>query len=35
VHGERSAAGELAARIRRDLGWTAVVPELGERIRLT
>jgi metallo-beta-lactamase family protein len=35
VHGERSAAGDLAERIRRDLGWTAVVPDLGERVRLT
>ena len=34
VHGEQSAAHELAGRIRRDLGWTAVVPDLGERVRL-
>lgn len=34
VHGEHSAARDLAARIRRDLGWTAVVPDLGERVRL-
>lgn len=34
VHGERSAGAELARRIKRELGWTAVVPELGERVRL-
>ncbi len=34
VHGEASGSAALAARIRRELGWTAVVPELGERIRL-
>lgn len=34
VHGEPSASSALAARIRTELGWTAVVPHHGERIRL-
>ncbi|GIJ48150.1 MBL fold metallo-hydrolase [Virgisporangium aliadipatigenens] len=32
VHGEPAAAAALTARIRHDLGWCAVVPELGERV---
>lgn len=34
VHGEPAASRALAARIRDDLGWCAVVPGLGERVRL-
>jgi len=32
VHGERSAAAALRDRIDQELGWTAVVPALGERV---
>jgi metallo-beta-lactamase family protein len=34
VHGELDAAASLRNRIDRELGWTAVIPELGERVRL-
>ena len=34
VHGEREAAGALAGRIDRELGWPAVVPGDGEVVRL-
>jgi metallo-beta-lactamase family protein len=34
VHGERDASRALADRIRDDLDWCAVVPELGEKVRL-
>lgn len=34
VHGEPSASAALARRIGEDLGWPAVVPRLGERVRL-
>ena len=34
VHGEPRASDALAARIRAELGWTAVVPRVGERVRL-
>jgi metallo-beta-lactamase family protein len=34
VHGEREASRQLADRIRADLDWCAVVPELGEKVRL-
>jgi metallo-beta-lactamase family protein len=34
VHGERSASESLAAKIQEELGWLAVVPEQGERVRL-
>ena len=34
VHGEPSASNALAASLRGKLGWTAVVPRLGERVRL-
>lgn len=34
VHGEPAAAHALAARIRRELGWVAVVPAYGERVLL-
>lgn len=34
VHGEPAASAALAGRIRRDLGWNAVVPSVGERVRL-
>jgi metallo-beta-lactamase family protein len=34
VHGEDAGARALAERIRSELGWTAVVPHIGERIRL-
>ncbi|MGC4112060.1 MAG: MBL fold metallo-hydrolase [Nocardioides sp.] len=34
VHGEPHSSSALATRIRRELGWTAVVPRLGERVRL-
>lgn len=33
VHGEPESSAALAARIRDDLGWCAVVPRLGERVR--
>jgi metallo-beta-lactamase family protein len=32
VHGEPSAAAALRDRLDRELGWTAVVPGLGERV---
>jgi metallo-beta-lactamase family protein len=35
VHGEPSAASELARRIRSELGWTAVAPSPGETVRIT
>jgi metallo-beta-lactamase family protein len=34
VHGEQHASAALAARIRHELGWCAVVPHLGERVVL-
>ena len=34
VHGEESGSKALAARIRAELGYTAVVPALDERVRL-
>jgi len=34
VHGEPDAASALARRIRAELGWTTVLPEIGERVRL-
>lgn len=34
VHGEPEAAVALRERIDRQLGWTAVVPDLGERVRV-
>ena len=34
VHGEPAASRALADRIARELGWTAVVPRVGERVRL-
>lgn len=34
VHGEVDASRALADRIRSELGWTATVPRLGERVRL-
>lgn len=34
VHGEPPAAEALAARVRDELGWCAVVPRHGERVRL-
>lgn len=34
VHGEPSASAALAARIGDELGWCAVVPRLGEHVRL-
>jgi metallo-beta-lactamase family protein len=34
VHGEPRSARSLAARIRAETGWCAVVPELGERVRV-
>jgi metallo-beta-lactamase family protein len=34
VHGEAEAAGTLAARIDRTLGWPAVVPSHDERVQL-
>jgi metallo-beta-lactamase family protein len=34
VHGEPDASAALADRIGRELGWSAVVPSLGERVRL-
>ncbi len=35
VHGEPQASQALAARVRDDLGWTAVVPVDGEKVRLS
>ena len=34
IHGEPEASASLRARIDRDLGWTAAVPRLGERVVL-
>jgi metallo-beta-lactamase family protein len=34
VHGEPHATHALARRITDDLGWCAVVPRYGERVRL-
>jgi metallo-beta-lactamase family protein len=34
VHGEGAASAALARRIDHHLGWSAVVPHLGERVRL-
>ena len=34
VHGERRASTVLAERIRRELGWSAVVPSYAERVLL-
>ena len=34
VHGEEHAAATLAARIDDELGWCAVVPRYGERVRV-
>lgn len=34
VHGEPDAAEALRDRIHQQLGWTAVAPQLGERVRL-
>ena len=34
VHGEAHAAHALAARVHEELGWLAVVPHQGERVRL-
>jgi metallo-beta-lactamase family protein len=34
VHGEPEAASSLAEAIGRELGWNAVVPADGERVRL-
>jgi metallo-beta-lactamase family protein len=34
VHGEPTSSEALATRIRDELGWCAVVPRLGERVRL-
>jgi metallo-beta-lactamase family protein len=34
VHGEPDAAAALRRRIAAELGWTTVVPRLGERVRL-
>ncbi len=34
VHGEPDAAAALAERLHRELGWTAVVPEYLEKVRL-
>ncbi len=34
VHGELQASHGLAGRIRAELGWLAVVPRDGERVRL-
>ena len=34
VHGEPGAAAGMAARVSDELGWCAVVPRLGERVRL-
>ncbi len=34
VHGEPESSAALAARVRSELGWLAVVPRDGERVRL-
>lgn len=34
VHGESAPAGRLARRIQDELGWTAVAPRYGERVRI-
>ena len=34
VHGEPDAANALRSRVEHELGWTAVVPRLGERVRI-
>jgi metallo-beta-lactamase family protein len=34
VHGEPSASAILRDRIEEELGWTAVVPAVDERVRL-
>ncbi|WP_291381866.1 MBL fold metallo-hydrolase [Demequina sp.] len=34
VHGEPESSAALAARVRSELGWLAVVPRHGERVRL-
>jgi metallo-beta-lactamase family protein len=34
VHGEAPSSHRLATRIEDELGWCAVVPRLGERVRL-
>ncbi|HYA45746.1 MAG TPA: MBL fold metallo-hydrolase, partial [Acidimicrobiales bacterium] len=34
VHGEPNAAGAMAERLRTELGWSAVVPDYGERVRV-
>lgn len=34
VHGEPAAAQSLADRVEDELGWTAVVPRFGERVRI-
>lgn len=34
VHGEPAAAQAMAGRVNDELGWCAVVPRLGERVRL-
>jgi metallo-beta-lactamase family protein len=34
VHGERSASATLAQRLGDELGWSAVVPNQGEQVRL-
>jgi metallo-beta-lactamase family protein len=34
VHGERTASEAFAHRVEDELGWPAVVPAMGERVRL-
>ena len=34
IHGEPSSSHALADRLHNDAGWTAVVPQQGERVRL-
>ena len=34
VHAEPSAAAALRDRIDQELGWTAVIPDLGERVAI-
>jgi metallo-beta-lactamase family protein len=34
VHGETTAAGALATRLGDELGWNALVPNEGERVRV-
>jgi metallo-beta-lactamase family protein len=34
VHGEPGSSAALARRIRDELGWCAVTPRYGERVRL-